>query len=183
MFPVGEKDLRVDRDKAYKIYHLFVLHFLNGYDSATPGLLQYRIVPHVPVELADLEQCLALMVEKQEVKPCGVEKAYSDYRGQPLYRLSVIVGEIDPTRYRPCKNDISAKVLEPGVFALSHFDGKQWGPVGILAQEQAEWVMWVMDFLFEDEKGQSYYRPVAGRPDPFEDARIRESKVKGRYNG
>ena len=156
------------KDRAYKIYRLLVLHFMRECDQATADLLHCHIWPYLHGQLSDLEQCLTLMLEKQEIKQCGIEKAHSPYCGQPLYSLPVLIGEIDPARYQPQEKDAYTEVQEPGVFAIYRFNGKQWGLAARLAQEQTEQAVWVMDFLFKNEREQRYYRPVAGDPDPFE---------------
>jgi hypothetical protein len=67
----------------YAAYAESIRLFLGEHGEATPGRLQYHIAAS---KLSDIERCLALMLEKREIEPCGTEQVSTAYHGQILYR-------------------------------------------------------------------------------------------------
>src|SRR5450631_638424 len=70
-------------DTAYQVYHEPIRLFLDQYEEATPGLLQY----HIAAKQSDINTCLEVMEAKGEIEPYGVELKSEAYQGQPLYRV------------------------------------------------------------------------------------------------
>lgn len=67
----------------HPVYQGAIELFLQEHGLATPGRLQY----HLAGQRAIIEACLAEMVERGQIEPCGIETASKAYQGQPLYRL------------------------------------------------------------------------------------------------
>jgi hypothetical protein len=70
-------------ENAYAAYRQSITLFLEARGQATAGLLSY----HINRPQAEIEQCIAAMVERGQVEQCGVEEDSLAYRGQPLFRL------------------------------------------------------------------------------------------------
>ena len=70
-------------ESASIVYQGSITLFLEARRQATPGLLSY----HINRPQAEIERCLATMVERGQIEQCGTEQESAAYRGQPIYRL------------------------------------------------------------------------------------------------